>query len=309
MNVLVQTEEMTREEWLAWRNQGLGGSDAAVACGLSRWKSPMELWLEKTGQMEPAEVGEPAYWGTVLEPLIREEFTKRAGLAVQEEKAILKHSKYGFMLANVDGFVEDPVNGKGIFEAKTANAFAVKDWEDSLPDEYMLQVQHYLAVTELEFAYVAVLFGGNTFQWRFIPRDESLIKLLIKLEAKFWHLVETNTPPPIDGSKASKDLLSRLYPEGKKNSTVELPEEAMTLIDEFEQAKADEYEALSIKDTAANKLKKLIGDNEIGVIQDRTVAWKTVKSERLNSKMLKAEHPDIYKEYSESSVSRRFSVK
>ncbi len=309
MNVLVTTEGMSREEWLTWRNKGLGGSDAAAACGLSRWKSPMELWLEKTGQMEPVEAGEYAYWGTVMEPLIRQEFTKRTGFIVQEEKAIIKHSKFGFMLANVDGFVDDPVNGKGIFEAKTANAFAAKDWEVSLPDEYMLQIQHYLAVTELEFAYVSVLFGGNTFQWRFVPRDEAVIKMLIKLEAKFWHLVETNTPPSIDGSKASGELLKRLYPEGKKNSTVELPEEARSLIEQYERAKAAEHEALSIKEEASNKLKELMGKHEVGLTGDRTVSWKTVKSERLNSKLLKAEHPDIYKKYLETSVSRRFSIK
>ncbi len=309
MNVLIKTEDLSHAEWLAWRNQGLGGSDAAAACGLSRWKSPVELWMEKTGQLDPKEAGEAAYWGKLLEPVVRQEFSKRTGLAVQEEKAIFQHPKYPFMLANLDGIVEDPIHGKGIFEAKTANAFSAQAWENGLPDEYALQLQHYLAVTGVDFAYVAVLIGGNYFKWQFIPRDEGLIKVLVKLEAHFWNLVKTNTPPPIDGSKASKELLSRLYPEGKKNSSFDLPEEALSLIQEFEQAKADEYEAISIKDTAANKLKELIGENEIGVIQDRTVTWKTVKSERLNSKLFKAEHPELYREFSEESVSRRFNVK
>ena len=51
-NVLVSTENMPYEDWLEYRKQGIGGSDAAVACGISRYKSPVELWLEKMGLSE-----------------------------------------------------------------------------------------------------------------------------------------------------------------------------------------------------------------------------------------------------------------
>lgn len=66
--VLVNTENLSREEWLSWRNKGIGGSDVAAVCGISKYKSPVELWMEKTGQLEPKESGEAAYWGTILEP-------------------------------------------------------------------------------------------------------------------------------------------------------------------------------------------------------------------------------------------------
>ena len=130
LNALVSTETMTKEEWLKWRNKGIGGSDASVICGVNKYKSAVELWMEKTGQLEPKEAGEAAYWGTVLEPIIREEFTKRTGLEVGIEKSILQHPYHPFMLANLDGMVIDPEKKCGyVFEAKTANPFAADNWE------------------------------------------------------------------------------------------------------------------------------------------------------------------------------------
>ena len=145
--VLVSTENLPYEDWLEYRKTGIGGSDASVVCGISRYKSPVELWMEKTEQMPPQEVGEAAYWGNQLELLVREEFTKRTGIPVRKPSVILQSQEYPFMLANLDGTCEHPVYGTCIFEAKTASAYKAGEWEDSIPDEYMIQIQHYMAVT------------------------------------------------------------------------------------------------------------------------------------------------------------------
>lgn len=139
-SVLVSTKDMSKAEWLQWRAKGIGGSDASIVCGLNRYKSPVELWMEKTGQIEPKIAGEAAHWGTMLEPIIRNEFTERTGLQIKQEHAILQHSEYPFMLANLDGIVSDPINGRCVFEAKTANAFKSDDWVDHVPQAYQLQV-------------------------------------------------------------------------------------------------------------------------------------------------------------------------
>ena len=108
-NVLVSAKDMSKKDWLRWRVKGIGGSDASVVCGQNRYKSPVELWMEKTGQIEPKVAGEAAYWGTTLEPLVRAEFVQRTGLPIKHEHAILQHSEYPFMLANLDGIVADPI--------------------------------------------------------------------------------------------------------------------------------------------------------------------------------------------------------
>ncbi len=308
--MLVNTDGMSHKEWLEWRRQGIGGSDASVICGLNKWKSPLELWLEKIGQQESKETGEAAYWGTVMEPIIRQEFTQRTGLDAEPVQSILQHPEHSFMQANLDGLIQDPIHGQGIFEAKTVNAFLAPQWEEGVPELYEVQVQHYLAVTGLKFAYVAVLIGGNNFKYFHIPRNDEVISLLVQLEENFWvNHVQANIPPEIDGSASSGELLKRLYPNGKANSCIELPEFALELINQYEEAKTDEAEALERKEYAANKLKELLGENENGIINGRSVAWKSVNSERFNSKSFKEDHPDLHQQYVSVSSYRRFSVK
>lgn len=307
-NVLVSTKDMKYEEWLKARQLGIGGSDAAAACGLSKWKSPVEVWLDKTGQIDPVPAGEAAYWGTLMEPIIRQEFADRTGFKIRQVNAILQHRRFPFMFANVDGIVTDPNLGDGIFEAKTASAYRAAEWEHGIPDEYALQVQHYMVVTGLSFAWVAVLIGGNQFVWRLIERDEGIIDLLIQLESRFWKHVEDMTPPPIDGSAASTELLNRLYPNSN-SQIIDLPVDSLQWIQQFEQAQQEEKEAAYRKEEAANHIKELLGEFEQGRVNDKLITWKTVNSERLDSKALKAAHPEITAAFTKTSSYRRFTVK
>lgn len=307
--ILISTKNLSKKEWLQFRNKGIGGSDVATLCGINKYKSPVELWMEKTCQIHPKESGEAAYWGTKMEPIIREEFRLRTNLKVDIVNSILQHEKYDFMLANLDGIIYDAELGDCIFEAKTASAFKQSQWEDNLPEEYMLQIQHYMAVTGFKGTYIAALIGGNQFVYHFIKRDEELINMIIRLEKNFWNHVVTNTPPPIDGSEASTELLSRLYPNCSENSTVILPDEAIILLNQYELAKEKEREISEMKDELANKLKTMIGEYETGTVKDRTISWKSISTEKFDSKKLKKELPDIHQKYLVKSNFRRFSVK
>jgi putative phage-type endonuclease len=300
---------MPYEEWLEWRRDGIGGSDASVVCGINRWKSPVELWMEKTGQMPYQEAGEAAYWGTVLESLVKSEFTKRTGIEVAPVMQLLQSEEHPFMLANVDGECEHPIYGKCLFEAKTSSAYRSEEWGDSIPDEYVLQVQHYLAVTGYKGCYIAVLIGGNNFRWKFLERDEELIAMLVQLESKFWQHVSGNTPPPLDGSDAAAEYLSLRFPDSVPKSEIALPETAIALISQYEDASEREKYHAERKQEAENLLKQMIGENEAGSVAGRVVTWKSVVQERLDSKTLKAEHPVLYKKFSNQTSYRRFMVK
>ncbi len=307
--VLASTENMPYDEWLSLRKQGIGGSDASVVCGINRYKSPIELWLDKTDQLPIQEAGEAAYWGTVLEPLVVSEFTKRTGIEVNRQKQLLQSKEYPFMLANLDGLCEHPDYGTVIFEAKTASAYKAGEWDDAIPDEYMLQIQHYMAVTGYKGAYIAVLIGGNTFKWRFIERDEELVAMLIQLESEFWSYVQSETPPPLDGSDASADFLANRFPNSAPKSQIVLPDSAAKLITEYAAASEQEKVIAEQKQKAENLLKAMLGDNEIGTTEDHIVTWKSVSQERLDSKTLKSEHPTLFKKYANKTSYRRFSIK
>ena len=306
---LTSTADISYEDWLEYRKQGIGGSDASVVCGISRYKSPVELWLEKTDQLLYQETGEAAYWGTQLEALVRAEFTKRTGTEVSIVNQLLRCEEHPFMLANLDGVCEHPDYGTCIFEAKTASAYKAGEWDNAIPDEYMLQLQHYIAVTGYKGAYIAVLIGGNTFRWNFVERDEELISMLIKLESDFWNHVQDRTPPPLDGSDASTKFLAERFPNSTPQSRITLPNTASELLAQYDEA-CEQLEAVTAKkQKAENLLKKMLGENEAGTSGSRIISWKSVTQERLDSKTLKAEHPTLYQKYVNKTSYRRFSVK
>lgn len=307
--VIANTETMPYTDWLDYRKQGIGGSDAAVVCGISRYKSPVELWMEKTNQMPDQEAGEAAYWGTQLESLVRTEFTKRTGIEVEHRMELLRSDEHPFMQANLDGTCVHPELGPCIFEAKTASAFKAGEWEDGIPDEYFLQVQHYMAVTGYKGTYIAALIGGNTFRWKFISRDEGLIAMLVQLEADFWQHVQNETPPPLDGSNASARFLAERFPNSMSNSRIELPNQAEHLIHQYDEASQQIKLLTERKQEAENLLKEMLGSHETGTTGDHLVTWKNVVQERLDTKTLKAEHPTLYKKYANPTSCRRFTIK
>jgi putative phage-type endonuclease len=265
--------------------------------------------MDKTSQLPYQEAGEAAYWGTLLEALVRTEFTKRTGIEVTHKHQLLRSEEHPFMQANLDGTCEHPDLGTCIFEAKTASAYKAGEWEDAIPDEYQLQIQHYMAVTGYKAAYIAVLIGGNTFRWKFIERDEELIAMMIELEEDFWNHVQDGTPPPLDGSNASAKFLSERFPNSKPHSQITLPDAAEALLRQYDAA-CEQLEALTAqKQEAENQLKQMMGENEVGTAEGHIITWKNISQERLDSRTLKAEHPSLYQKYANKTSYRRFSIR
>ena len=306
--VLAKTENMSREEWLALRRKGIGASDCAPACGMSRYKSPLSLWLEKTEQVKPKEAGEAAYWGTIMEPVLREEFAKRTGLAVKEVPYMFYREETPWMLANIDGITYEKDGSVSLLEIKTANGFAAKDWEDGLPQEYFLQVQHYLCVLDLQKAYVACLLGGNHFIVEEVLRDDEVIANITAMEAAFWKSVVDRTQPEIDGSASTAEALSSMYPESDTTSVI-LPEEADDILSYYLKVKESEVSIKEEKMLCENKLKSLLGKNSCGKSpKGISVSWKSVETSRIDTTRLKTEAPQIAEQFTVKSQSRKFVV-
>lgn len=304
--VLVSTANMSHEEWLEWRRRGIGGSDAAAIAGLSPWKSPVAVWLEKTGQVEPPEPGEAAYWGTVLENIVAQEFSKRTGKKIRRKNAILQHKDYPWMIANVDRMLVGSSEG---LECKTTSAFQAKEWEgDEIPAQYIVQVQHYMAVTGAKAWWLAVLIGGQRFLCKRVERDDELIQQLVEIERDFWenHVVP-GVPPEMDGSPASTELVKRMYPMATR-SKIDLPSQAMELVEEYERIKAELKPLEERKAELENRLKYMLGEHEEGRIGNVIVSWKNVESKRIDTTRLKKERPDIYEQFLKTSSYRKFDV-
>lgn len=309
-SILTMTDQMNRQEWLNARRKGIGGSDAAAIAGLSKWKSPVAVYLEKIGQASTEDLqSDTAYFGTILEDVVAQEFAKRSGLKVRKRNAILQHPEHSFMLANVDRLI---VGTKEGLECKTASEYLKSEWEgEEIPAPYLIQCQHYMAVTGFAAWWIAVLIGGNKFVYKRIERDEELIQYLIQIELDFWNgHVEKQIPPAFDGSEASSELLKSLYPIGQYTTEeIELPHEALELTKRYKELKEQEQDIVLQRKEAENQLKAMLGDHEQAYAGERKITWKTVYSSRVNSKLLKEKYPNIYEEVTTESVSRRFGIK
>ena len=214
---LVRTQDLSRDEWLTVRRQGIGSSDAAAAVGLNPYKSQLQLWMEKTGRdgalpvVDPNDDQSPMYWGTLLEPIVAAHYTRRSGHRVRRVNAVLQHPEHSWMLANIDREVVGASDVQ-ILECKTAGIHGARLWRDGVPEYVQLQVMHQLAVTGKQAADVAVLLGGQELQVFRIERDDTLIAQLVALEQQFWGYVERDQQPPADGSASAELALRCLYP-------------------------------------------------------------------------------------------------
>ena len=124
--------------------------------------------------------------------------------------------KHDFMVANVDGEVTDPqfAGKKGVLEIKTAGERMRDQWENGPPHHYMLQLQHYLAVLDYSYGYVAVLIGGNTFKYYLVERDDYVIDNIIQAEAEFMEMVENEVCRlRFQDMTSDSDYLASAFPE------------------------------------------------------------------------------------------------
>lgn len=303
----ISTKEMDRIEWMQLRKSGLGGSDAGTVLGFNSYKTPYQLYLEKTGQYEEVVDNEAVYFGNELEDFVAREFAKRTGKKVRRMNRFLRHKQYPFMTANLDRVV---IGERAVLECKTASEYMREAWEgDDIPATYLCQVHHYLAVTGFEKAYIAVLIGGNKFVWKEVERDEEFIEILIEREKDFWeNHVLADVAPPIDGSNAAGELLKKMYPQDD-STAIMLTKDDETILDALE-ALTEEIKSLETqKKEYENRIKLKLESATEAHSPRHKLTYKTIVSNRIDSKKLKEEAPDVYEKYVKPSSSRRLTIK
>ncbi|EAD9485836.1 hypothetical protein ALZ26_14430 [Listeria monocytogenes] len=308
MNILASVKDMDRTQWLLTRRLGIGGSDAGIIMGLNQYKTAFELWLDKTDQVLPDEsAGEAAYWGNQMEEVVAKEFEKRTGKKVRRSNMMYQHPEHDFMLANVDRFV---VGEDAILECKTASAYLAKEWEaDEVPATYLVQIQHYLAVTGKSKAYVAVLIGGNKFIWKEIERDDELINQIIAFELDFWETnVKGHVAPALDGSSAAEKYLKDRFAKSEAKQVI-LSKKYNEFLAERANLERDIKLLETRKKEIDNNIKNDLKEAETGITDDFKITWNPVTTSRLDDKRLKEEHPDIYKKFQKETSYRKFVVK
>ncbi|KQW61515.1 YqaJ viral recombinase family protein [Variovorax sp. Root411] len=313
---LVKTQALSRDEWLAVRKGGIGSSDAAAAVGLSPYKSPLELWMEKTGRdaplpkADPGDETSPMYWGSLLEPIVAAHYTKRTGHKVRRINAVLQHPREAWMLANVDREVIG-VPDVQILECKTAGMNGARLWKDGVPEYVQLQVHHQLCVTGKQAADVAVLICGQELQVHRIERDEALIAQLMNLERRFWGYVERDEAPPADGSDSADVALRCLYPRDT-GQTVDLSGD-LEMAAVFSDLLAIRQVLATNVDLEAQlkqRIQQRMGESSKAIFEGGEVSWKRSKDGVAldTARLLKAQ-PELLETFAVAKPgSRRFLV-
>lgn len=311
----VPTKDLTREDWLAVRQQGIGSSDAAAAVGLHPFKSPLALWLEKTGRQPapPPPTEGPLYWGQALEPLVAKYYSQQTGRRVRRVNAVLQHPdpELGWMLANLDREVVGCPDVQ-VLECKTVGLQGARLWREGVPEYVQLQVLHQLAVTGKAAADVAVLLGGHQWEIHRIERDEELIQRLIQLEQVFWDAVQRDEPPAADGSASAEAALRVLYPQDD-GRTLDFREDltlSKTFFD-FKQLRQQIGVLAQQEDQLKQQLQQAIGHASEAVFVDGRVSWKRSQaSTGLDTARLLHDHPELAQQYPLTREgSRRFVVR
>lgn len=284
--------ETDHAKWLETRNAGIGGSDASVIMGLNPYKSPYQLWLEKTGQVEPPDLSDNqyVYWGAKNEANIADWFQEETGKKVKR-LGTLQSMEYPFMLANVDRTV---IGENAGLEIKTAGVSQYRKWkDDEIPDAYYCQCLHYMAVTGADYWYIAVLLGGNEALWKKINRNEADIAILTEAERAFWDIVQKRTPPAIDGSESCASALREIYHEGKDEEII--LDGFDQLIDEINQDTETINKLKENIQLRKNKIMLAMGHAERAVTANHKITWKAGKPrETVSLAKIKKGNTDIY---------------
>lgn len=206
----------TRSEWLVFRQDGIGGSDAACVVGKNKYRSNVDLWMEKTGQMNSEDISDnPAVvFGVNAEPLLRRLFSLNYPQYRTEYHPYRMYSndENPFIYATLDGELHDCFSGEdGVLEIKTCtiqNAVQWDEWENRIPDAYYIQVLHQLAATGRSFVILCACL-------RYYPKSDTELRMqirhyridrndvqddidqLVKQEKAFWEMVKANQKPAL----------------------------------------------------------------------------------------------------------------
>ena len=307
-NIIANTKDMPREEWLNKRRCGIGGSDASSILGFNPYKSSMAVYIDKIkpriNETSSKETSYKMELGNKLKSFIASEFMLKTGKKVRSINGMLRNDKYPFAIANIDRSI---VGEKAFLECKVTNSFNKKEWSKTVPIHYQIQMNHYMAVTGATYCYVAVLIGNEELVIHKLDRDEEMIDEIMKLEEMFWNnCILGNELPMPDGSSDYSKTLDNLYKDSKNDVLILFEEEEV--LDRYDEVVRLYKDFEKEKKAIEQYLKLQIQEYEIAYVGDRKITWKTQERKAIDTTRLKKEHPEIVEKFTKTTTSRVLKI-
>lgn len=299
-----------RDAWLADRKNGIGSSDAAAACGLNRYKTELQLYMEKRGELEEEDLSgkRRVRMGNRLEQVVAEEYELETGRKLQRMRSVLQSKEFPFMRASLDRVV---VGERRIVELKTAGYWAAKqdsDWgpdgTDLTPLQYAIQVAHQLIVTRYDAADLAVMIDNDDLRiYNFLPNAQ-LMALVIEREAEFWRRVVEGDPPI---PRTLDDTLLK-FPRAEEHP-VFADKAIAEMVGDMSDLKRQMKEIQEQFDARKVKVQAFMGEGNVLLLNlDPIATWKNADRTTIDVKTLRADLPEIAEKYSRTSKSRTFKL-
>jgi putative phage-type endonuclease len=306
------------------RSHFLGGSDIGSIVGVSKYRSAMDVWLEKTGKKVDHEDSFALRFGSFAESFIADEYALLTGEHLINHPNSIAHPVHSFCVGHIDRFVMDQtnlpllrddgaLNAKKLLECKTANHYSQSEWgetgTDAIPLPYLCQCLWYLGITNLSEIDVAVLLGGSDLGIYTITRDSELETLLFEKAVHFWteHVQKDMPPKPqsIDDCKA-------LFERASAGKSLEANGQTLNLIRKLKTLETQVQQEGEVIETIKQKLMETMADAEVLTYLGKPIiTWKAPKpTYRIDTKRLGMDHPELIKAYQQPVLnSRRFVVK
>jgi putative phage-type endonuclease len=268
-----------RAQWLEERRTGIGGSDIAPILGLSKYRTALEVYKEKIGELSPDEEAnaDRKRLGHRLQlPIIEEYCEAQSARIVEYEPPMIRHPDLPFLIGNLDAVVQNEFADEWNVDAKSVHFRLADHWgesgTDDIPDDafYQGHAYNFLSPKTRHKTDFAVLVGG---EWPprvySVPRDDEFVALLIPTLEKFWwHVTNREEVPPDFAHETTLELMKRLYPEVDPAKTLELPENFHGLAERYYALGKVQSIAKDRRDLMQGELLFSMGDAAVATIKN-----------------------------------------
>lgn len=285
----------------------IGCSEIAAALGVSQYKTPYQLWLEKTGRMEQEPPSLAMRLGVPLEPIIKTLYEERTGKKLRRSHKELTHPTLP-LVGHLDYVV---VGEKRLVDCKSTLSFGGRrrygaDETDQLPEEHLCQGQGYLLLSGAASIDFAVLMAGPEFRVFTVDSDPDMQRLIEEGVRRFWTSVETDTPPPLTNSEDA----ALAYPLSTPEKTITATPTQAEIAASLRALRAEIAAKTEMAEAAVTLLKSYMEDGEVllDAAGEKLCSWKSQTAKRIDATRLKTEAPDVYGAYLKETASRVFRL-
>jgi predicted phage-related endonuclease len=274
----------------------INATDAGTIMNANRYQSAYELWLIKTGRQNKPDLAlkESVQWGIRLESVILDQVLAEKGLppAKPESQQVWLEVNAGFPMT---GYV-DYFDGKLLVEIKTANAYALKEWQECVPCNYYWQVMHYLILTKMDKALIACLVGGQTLVKHWVEYNREDATMLIEAEKSFYNCLVNDIEPPMQDTVPAETV-------------IDMDADTERLCAAYKQANGLIAEIDKRKKELAENIKVLVGKNATSTGNAYKASYKFYPQAKFDDKALADAEPEIYAKYIKESGFYRLDIK